>query len=94
MQGDGPWREGDGLAVEHELLRRQRACRVGDFRNRGSHLVEAAREDAHQIALLVYLDASAIHLPVEHDCHPASVSSASSTSFAVCASIGAIGDIT
>ena len=60
-------RERDRLAVEHELLRAHRARRVGDLRNRRGHVVEASREDAHVVALLVDLDPRAVHLPLERD---------------------------
>jgi hypothetical protein len=57
--------ESDGLAVEHQRVRREAARGVDDFGNGGTHVVEAARVDAHVRTRLVHLDAGAIHFPFE-----------------------------
>ncbi len=60
-------RERDGLAIQHELCRRERSRGLRDLGDRGGHVIEVAREYAHLIALLVKLDARAIHLPFERE---------------------------
>ena len=58
-------REGDRLAVEDELLRRQRLQGLDDLGHRGGHLLQRAGVDLDLAARLVHLHARAVDLPFE-----------------------------
>jgi hypothetical protein len=57
----------DRLAIENDFASRQLLYEPRNLRNRGGHIVEAARIDMNRVAALVNLDARTIHLPLEHD---------------------------
>src|SRR6266513_161977 len=57
--------QGDRLAVEDQRAHREPAHRRNDLGNRGSDVVQIAREDAHLTAGFMHLHTRAIELPFE-----------------------------